>query len=224
MKRSKVIIELIKDEINVVQAMDILNILLQDLNDEKIKSWLNNEINGYEKDQEIPEYRIVEANIVGNYIVGNIYHGLQCTNQPIPIKPEIIKEYTKINIYSGLNEILQMSIAEKESEKHCLAIPLHTLLAQEISLIDGQIISANRVLSLYAYTNILNKLKSKVIKIFSELEKKYGNLDDYYIDFSNKKEEKAVIKIITNIINDHSIHMGDNNKIEKSNVGVGNEN
>lgn len=70
MKRSKVIIELIKDEINVVQAMGILNILLQDLNDKKVKSWLNNEINGYEKDQDIPDYRIVEANIVGNYIVG----------------------------------------------------------------------------------------------------------------------------------------------------------
>ena len=117
MKRSKVIIELIKDEINVVQAMDILNILLQDLNDKKIKYWLNNEINGYEKDQEIPEYRIVEANIVGNYIVGSIFHGLQCTNQPIPIKPEVIKEYTKINVRSGLNEILQMSVAEKENEK-----------------------------------------------------------------------------------------------------------
>lgn len=223
MKRSKVIIELIKDEINVVQAMDILNILLQDLNDKKIKYWLNNEINGYEKDQEIPEYRIVEANIVGNYIVGSIFHGLQCTNQPIPIKPEVIKEYTKINVRSGLNEILQMSVAENENEKHCLVSPLHTLLAQEISLIDGEIISANRVLSLYAYTNILNKLKSKVVKIFMELEKKYGNLDDYYIDFSNKKEEKEIIKNITNIINDNSIHIGDNNKIESSNVGVGNE-
>ena len=56
-----------------------------------------------------------------------------------------------------------------------------------------------------------------------ELEKKYGNLDDYYIDFSNKKEEKEIIKNITNIINDNSIHIGDNNKIESSNVGVGNE-
>ena len=37
MKRSKIIIELIKDEINVVQAMDILYLLLQDMNDNKIK-------------------------------------------------------------------------------------------------------------------------------------------------------------------------------------------
>lgn len=44
MKRSQITIELIKDEINVVQAMDILNLLLQDIKDKKIKKWLENEI------------------------------------------------------------------------------------------------------------------------------------------------------------------------------------
>ena len=57
MKRSQIIIELIKDEINVVQAMDILNLLLQDIKDKKIKKWLDNEINGYSKESELPEYR-----------------------------------------------------------------------------------------------------------------------------------------------------------------------
>ena len=38
MKRSEIIIELIKNEISVVQAMDILNLLLQDITDEKIKN------------------------------------------------------------------------------------------------------------------------------------------------------------------------------------------
>lgn len=225
MQRSKVIIELIKDEINVVQAMDILNILLQDINDKKIKSWLNNEINGYSKDEKVPDYRIVSANITGNYIVGNMYCGLQCTNQPIPIKPELVEEYTKIRVSCGLNEVYQMSLAEKENENHCLLMPLHTLLAQEISIINGEVLSANRTLSIYAYTNILNKLKSKVVKIFMELEKKYGNLDNYYIDFSNKRAEKEVVKIINNIIyTDNSVHIGNDNNIEKSSVGVGNEN
>ncbi len=72
-------------------------------------------------------------------------------------------------------------------------------------------------------TNILNKIKNKVLKIFIELEKKYGNLDDYYIDFSNKKEKKEVIKNITNIITDNSVHIGDSNKIESSNVGINNK-
>lgn len=120
---------------------------------------------------------------------------------------------------------MQLSIAEKESKEHCLGIPLHQVLAQEISLVNGEVISARRELSIYAHTNLLNKIKTKVLKIFIELEKKYGNLDDYYIDFSNKTKEKEVLNNINNIIyTDNSLHMGNDNTIESSNVGVGNEN
>ena len=58
-----------------------------------------------------------------------------------------------------------------------------------------------------------------------KLEKQYGNLDNYYIDFSNEKTKKEVVKVINNIIyTDNSVHIGNENIIEKSNVGVGNEN
>lgn len=85
---------------------------------------------------------------------------------------------------------MQLSIAEKESKEHCLVISLHQVLVQQISLVNGEVISARRELSIYAHTNLLSLIKSKVLKIFVELEKKYGNLDNYYIDFSNQKAEK----------------------------------
>ena len=90
MKKSKIIIELIKDEINVVQAMDILYLLLQDMNDNKIKRWLDNEINGYKNENDVPDYRILESNVRGTYTGGRYKY----TNQDIPIKPEFIKEYS----------------------------------------------------------------------------------------------------------------------------------
>lgn len=163
----------------------------------------------------------------GTYFIYNVNYGykmLQCTNQPIPIKPEHIKEYLKIPVNSGLDEIYQLSLAEKEVDNHSLAMPLHLAIANDISMINGEIISANRNLSLYAYANILDKIKTKLLNIFNELEKQYGNLDDYYIDFKNTKKEKEVNKIIVNIIyTDNSVSIGDKNKIENSTVGVGNE-
>lgn len=221
MKRSKIIIELIKDEINVVQAMNILYLLLQDMKDKKIKKWLDNEINGYKNEKDVPEYRIFKANIKGNYVAGKY----KCTNQDIPISPEYIEEYSKIKITAPVSDIINLAEVEKESKEHCLGIPLHQVLVQNISLINGEIISAHRELSIYAHTNLLATLKTKVLKIFIELEKKYGNLDEYYIDFSNKKEENEIVKDINNIIfTDNSIHFGNDNSIENSNVGVGNEN
>ena len=220
MERSKIIIDLIRNEIDVVQAMDILYIMLQDIKDTKIKKWLENEINGYSKKASLPEYRILESNVVGTYIAGN----LKCTNQPIPLKPELIKEYTQNQIRCSLNEIQQMAIAEKESKSHMLEIPMHSVLATQISMINGEVISAHKELSLCAFTNILNKLKRKILNIFLNLEKEYGNLDNYYIDFSNKQKEQKVIKNIINIINDNSFHIGNENQIESSKIGVGNEN
>ncbi len=221
MKRSKIIIELIKEQISVEQAIYVLDLLLQEINDKKIRKWIDNEINGYSNTDEIPKYRIVEANIKGTFIAGRY----ECKNQDIPIKQEHIKEFAKIKVTSPISVIAQYSIAEKESKEHCLKIPLHQVLAQDISLVNGEILSAYREISLYAYTNMLGKIKTKVIKILTELEKKYGNLDGYYIDFSNKTTEKEIVKNINNIIyTDNSTHIGNDNTIEKSNVGVNNEN
>lgn len=221
MKRSEIIIELIKNEISVVQAMDILNLLLQDITDEKIKKWLYCEINGYNAKDKVPEYRIVKTNLKGNFIAGNY----QCTGQDIPLKPQCIKDYANTKITASIYEISQFAIAEQENESHSLIIPLHAVIVQDISMINGEVISAYRELPLYSHTNILNKIKSKLLQIFIELEKKYGNLDEYYIEFANDKKGKEVVKDITNIIyTDNSVHIGDDNKIEKSNVGVANEN
>ena len=66
MKRSKIIIDLVRDEITVIQAINILKLLLQDCKNEKILNWLNREIDGYSNEDEIPKYRKVSCNVVGN--------------------------------------------------------------------------------------------------------------------------------------------------------------
>ena len=215
-KRSKVIIDLINNNINVEQALEILDLLLENINDKKIKKWLSNEINGYDKDDDIPDYRIVSINLKGSYIIGSAFNGIQGTNQPLPLKPEYIKDYSNIKIKDGVFKLEQMAIAEKENESHHLSLAMNVLLAQEISCINGEIINA--------YTNIIGAIKSKLLNIFKELEKQYGNLDEYYIDFKDKKKEEKVAKSLITIIYDKSTHIGNNNSIKESIIGDNNEN
>ena len=219
-KRSKVIIDLINNEINIEQAFEALDFLLEDIKDKKIKKWLDNEINGYKDVKDIPSYRILEANIKGNYIAGRF----QCKNNDIPLKPEKIKEFTTIKISQPISQIVQFSMAEKEGNGHNLTIPLHPVIAQDISLINGEVISAYKELSIYAFTNLVSKIKTKLLSIFKELEKQYGNLDDYYIDLGDKKKEEKITKSLITIINDNSTHIGDNNSIKESIIGDNNEN
>ena len=41
------------DNINILQAMQSLDFILEDIDDEEIKKWVSNELNGYKKNDEI---------------------------------------------------------------------------------------------------------------------------------------------------------------------------
>ena len=69
-KRSKIIKDLIMDNINVLQAMQSLALMLEDIDNKEIKNWVKNEINGYQKDDDIPNYRKANTMLIGNIQVG----------------------------------------------------------------------------------------------------------------------------------------------------------
>ena len=218
-KRSQIIIDIIKNNIDVAQALEILDLLLENINDQKIKKWVNAEINGYDSDEELPKYRIVPANLSGTIKT----YTATISNYHIPISLEEENKLNKHSVRSGINQIIQMAKAENESKTHALCVPLNIIYINSIACINGEVTHAELNLNLYAYTNILGSLKNKILSILKELEKQYGNLDDYYIDFENDSKEKKVVNNITNIIFDKSIKIGDGNDISKSIVGDDNE-
>lgn len=219
-KRSKIIIDIIKGDIDVAQALEILDLLLEDIKDEKIKKWVNCEINGYKSKEKIPEYRIVNVNIFGT--LKTYTHVVSNDNIPVPY--EYAQKLGKAEIRDGINELLQMAKAETESESHSLQIPLDLAYINAIASVNGEITHARRDLGVYSYTNIIGKLKSKLLSIFKELERQYGNLDNYYIDFRNDSKEKDFTQYITNIIFDKSITVGNDNEISESIIGDENGN
>ena len=177
-KRSRIIVDLIQGNIDVEQALNILDLLLEDIKDKKIKKWVDNEINGYKNEKDIPEYRNVRATIVG--IIKTYTHVINNVNIPVPL--ENAKQLYNIKVKEGISEVIQMAKAEIESKSHNLQIPINLAYINSIAAINGEVTHANQELSLYAYNNIVGKLKNKLLSIFKELEKNYGNIYDYYID------------------------------------------
>lgn len=223
-KRSKIIKDLIMDKINVLQAMQSLSFMLEDINDaeSKIKKWVNNEINGYKNQSDIPEYRKTNAILMGNVQVGySLYKNI---NIPLADK-KAIELLTKIQIKEPLSIVMQLAKAEIESENHSLLLDVNIALVNHYQQTNGDVISASRHLSIYTYNNILALIKDKLLDIFKVLEENYGNLDELYIDFSDDTKKEEVVKQIQSIVyNDNSISIGNNNKIDDSIVGDGNEN
>lgn len=222
MERSKVIKEFVRDEISVIQAMNILKLLLQDCKNEEILNWIDKEINGYKDDEEIPTYRILTCSVEGIIKSGN----LVVSKMNIPIKEEFKDYIMRFKVRVGLNSIYQYSVAEKNSENHNLAIdiPLNYINSAADINPEFEVTHAKRTLGIYAYTNILNELKPILLNIFIQLEKEYGTLDNYYIKMNDDEKKDDVVKCIINILVDNSIAIGDNNVIKNSNIGENNEN
>ena len=223
-KRSKIIKDLIMDKINVLQAMQSLSFMLEDINDteSEIKKWVNNEINGYKNQSDIPEYRKTNAILMGNVQVGySLYKNI---NIPLADK-KAIELLTKIQIKEPLSIVMQLAKAEIESENHSLLLDANIAIVNYYQQTNGDVISASRHLSIYTYNNILALIKDKLLDIFKVLEENYGNLDELYNDFSDDTKKEEVVKQIQSIAyNDNSISIGNNNKIDDSIVGDGNEN
>ncbi len=221
-QRSKIIKDLIMDNINVLQAMQSLDLMLEDINDTEIKNWVSSELNGYKEKEDVPKYRKINTALIGNVQVGySVYKNIS-----IPISDaEAIKMFTKLEIREPISRIIQMAKAENECEEHSLLLEANTILVNHYSCTNGEVISAHRRLSLYSYNSIIAMIKDKLLEIFKLLEKNYGNLDELYIDFSDDSKKNLIIKEIGAIVfNDNSIKIGDDNQIKESLIGDNNEN
>lgn len=159
---------------------------------------------------------------MGNVQVGySLYKNI---NIPLADK-KAIELLTKIQIKEPLSIVMQLAKAEIESENHSLLLDVNIALVNHYQQTNGDVISASRHLSIYTYNNILALIKDKLLDIFKVLEENYGNLDELYIDFSDDTKKEEVVKQIQSIVyNDNSISIGNNNKIDDSIVGDGNEN
>lgn len=220
-KRSKILIDLINDEIDVKKAFQLLSLLLEDLDNKEIEDWLNYELTGYPEKADVPKYRIINASIIGTVKT----YRMIINKYDIPIPLEDKEKLCKHLVRDSIAEISQYAKAEEESDMHCLLSPIDIGYINSVALInDAEVTHANLQLSMYGYTNVLHLLKDKLIDIFKKLEKQYGNLDEYYIDFKTTKAKKDTTKEILQIIyNDNSVKIGSNNKIDKSKVGNNND-
>lgn len=84
---------------------------------------------------------------------------------------------------------------------------------------SGAIVQLYRTYSKDVFREIVNKVSSILLKIFTRLDKTVKNLDELDIGELEKDKEDQLKTFIQKVVfEDNSIHIGDGNKIEKSNI------
>lgn len=217
MSKSKIIMEVANNSVTVETALLRLKVILSSLENQIINTWINKELNGYNVDDEIPDYRLKKGIPYG--IMED--HSRRYSNILIPIEHLEKKDRDSIlemKFYQSISSI-EDKIGTSKSE---FRKPIPKVTTQEIEkgIRNGFIIEMNVELDRLELKSIVSSVKTKILDVCLVLEKKFGNLDG--LDISAKLDEQDIISTsnaVISIIYDYSVRIGDNNKIIRSEIG-----
>ncbi len=219
MAKSKIIKELANNEIPLEVAINRLLIIASDINNSELAQWSEKELNGYSTEDTVPSYRIVK-NTMFRY--SGINGRVQVTNAPLPLRG-LLKEkdvsMLDMSISDGIKTIEGLINNDSQYGKDL------TYIAPMIFKMTGlQCYSITQIVPANILENTLNTVKTMLLKVFIQLDKSYGCLDDLDIDITGKTPEEVtkINAIINNyIFTDNSVQIGDKNKIEDTDILAG---
>lgn len=229
MAKSKIILDLANSSVDTMTALKRAKVLLLELGNDKLLEWVNCEIAGYPSDAELPEYRVVQGNLMGSYFKGSMANHMKWNNVSLPLgkmPDEIRDRILNVSFHEGVDALKKLLESADDEERQLGA----TLPAEFFPIIAKcnnepymNIISARVVIGSQFVQNIFSVIENKLLDIFMILEKEFGNLDSLDIDVSGKSEEelhKISERMVVVIYNDNRVTVGNGNKIKDSNIAA----
>ena len=218
MAKSKVIKELASNEISLEVALNRLLVIASDIENDELAQWVENELNGYSDDAELPAYRVIDNT---RFVYSGINGRFSVENAPLPFL-EILgldKKNYVFNILDGVNSLTSLIEGKYEYGRDLTAMAGAVRAKTGIACTSIRQLVPNNVIE-----NIVSAIKSKLLKVLIKLDKEYGCLDELDIDITEKDPEevrKINATIINYIFEDRSIKIGDKNRIDGTEIRSG---
>lgn len=210
----KIIDELIskisEEGISITDILIRTKVLAFQLKNEKLKVWIDNELNGYKSASELPHYRVLHCEIMGT-----ISNGFQrASNYPIPLiglEDDMAKQMKTFNLFQSISAI-DIMLLKGDNAKMIMNISpdFYGYLSKDFD--NGfQIEIARREISKTQIIQVLTAVKSKLLDFLLELNDAFG--EESVQNLSQGKEKETITSLFNSSV------FGDNTTII-----VGNEN
>lgn len=227
MAKSKIIKDLANGSVDLHTSLKRTKILLEELGNPELLRWVNNEIEGYLDNDQLPSYRIINGQLYGSY---NIYTAsnfisyedtpMRLGNIPEDIRVDILTK----NVIEGIMPLTNiLSDLEKSGKPYLIKfIPADCYQYLAKAYNDHiEIVAAYVHLNMTEIYSIFSTVENKLLDILCYLEKQFGQLDALDININEKSEND--LTTIVNIVGDfiytnNKITIGDNNKIKNSQI------
>ncbi len=174
MPRSQIIKDFINEKMSVNVALNNLFVISYELKNEELNMWIKRELNGYEKEDILPDYR---KQLPSRILYTGINGHFQMTNQPLAIKA--FGDYAKLidSMSSVSNSITELMKDSGKMQKDL------TMFAGEIEKNTGiQCISIALEFGNNIREIIITNVRTRIIEALLLLEKEFGLLDNLYIE------------------------------------------
>ena len=226
MAKSKLIKDIVSEQISLTQALDRLIVIAMELSDTNLLAWAKKEKNGYSKEDDIPEYRNISLRPLGSYQIvscGYLHTYKNQTLATIGVDKDLKKSFQSHYETSSIPTI-ESNIAEIE-KGNIIGVPIPPEMFYMFE--EGtniQLINAVLAVDKTSLLKILDCTKTKLIEILTLLEKNFGSLDSFDIDARDyDTDEMSTLKdALSNIIQDKpnsNIYIISNSKVKNSNIG-----
>ena len=183
MVKSKIIKDIVQDEISLDGALNRLMVITNSLENEELNYWIEGELNGYSNSDDIPDYR---KNI--SYIIrySGINGSFQVNNNVLPESffTKEIKEALRSRVITSGIKTIETAV----SGEFNVCFDLIELAPIVYKKSDYMItcMKLEQVIDKISFLEILSNVKTKLISILLRLEKEFGNLDNLDIDVALK--------------------------------------
>lgn len=226
MAKSKIIIDLTSGQCSLPIALKRLYVILSDLGDKELHEWVKKELNGYDQNDAIPEYRTVRCVPTGSYETIGYGQIFSYKNRPLPmidLNDDMKNKLTHENLRLSV-EVLSHALQEYKNGKTIgMPLPMETWHIFQRGT-NVTITGASLIIDESEIQRVLANVENKILDLLLFLEKKFGNLDE--LDMSVDDYEQSQLSEIAHdckqiIFSNCSIQNFDNVKIKSKNMAVG---
>ncbi|MBQ8010092.1 MAG: hypothetical protein IJ265_00880 [Oscillospiraceae bacterium] len=192
MAKSKIIKDLANSTIDIHTALKRAKVLFSELNNNELLHWVENELVGYKKYEDLPDYRKLEGDIFGSYLEGFSHRFMRYTNASIPLgnmSEEIKKGILTVYIFDGVEALKNLALQSATKEGH-LSKNINADALCKINECNNnpfmKIDSAYVNIGSHSITNIISIIENRLLDALILLEKEFGCLDELDLSDSNK--------------------------------------
>ena len=199
--------DLLGESSSTASTLRKARVLADRLESPDLRQWAKSELEGYGKDDELPNYRKLHLPIVGTLTDGfRQYKNFQVPSFNLP--DDLREMATKFHVTENVAAVEGILNASEDTFERKHPPELTGLLNKHLQIDGGLLESSSQKVPKYLYSAILDSVKSRLLEFVLELQKNDVNPDE---PNSERTDEELVRGAVVNHIygNNNTVAIGD---------------